>query len=305
VAKVIKGPIKFIEYGLFSVRESEQEQHEEAARVLHKELSIIGEPNVENLNPPVNITAVVQKELNRAQKQANQIIIDAQKRANEIERRTKNESEKLLSNAKSEVDKRLQEANKQAQDIKKQTRQKAEESGKEEGFRKGKEEGLKIGKEEGYKKGYQDGISKGKDEYRDAIESIKKLANEVLSQRESVLQETESDLIELVISIAEKVINEKISKNEVVYNNVKKALEYAINSESILVRINPEDLATLGKYREEFLTIVGESTSFEIIEDENIDKGGCVLDTNLGQIDARISSQMEVIKGSLKPDRED
>lgn len=298
MAKVVKGPIKFIDYGLFSVQESGR--HDRAAKRLQQELSVMGMPKVENLSEPVNITALVEKELNKAQKRANQIVQDAQERANEIERKAQSQSDELLSDAQSQVDDIREQAEQEAEKIKENTLQEAKESGKEEGFKMGKEEGLKAGHEEGYQKGYKEGLSEGKKEYEDTIDYIKQLGDEILNERESLFNEAESDFVELVFDIAEKIIGEKISHNEVVYNTVKNSLEYAIGSENILVKVNPDDLDTLGKHREEFLTIVGNSASLQIVEDKNVDKGGCILETNMGRIDARISSQMNAIKDKLR-----
>lgn len=303
MAKVIKGPIKFIDYDLFSIRKSEQQRHNRAARALQEELSRVGPSSIENLSEPINITALVERELDKAQRQANQIIKDAQKRANDIERKAQSQSDELLSNAQSQADDIREKAEQDVQKIKQEAHRKAKEAGKEEGLKIGKEEGLKIGHQEGYQQGYQEGLSSGEKEYRDAINYLKQLADEISSERESVFKKTESDFIGLVFDIAEKIVGEKISHNEVIYNTLKSALEYAISSESILVKVNPEDLDTLGKYREEFLAIVGESTSLEIIEDENVDKGGCILETNMGRIDAQISSQMNAIRDKLKVEK--
>lgn len=297
-AKVIKGPIKFI-YGLFSIRESDQEQHDRSAINLQNELSIIDEPVTENLSEPVNIAAITERELNRAQQHANRIIESAQKRASDIEQKTRAKSDKLLSTAQLKADDERKKANQDAQKIKKEAHQKAKEEGKADGLKIGNEEGLKKGRSEGYQQGYKDGISKGHKEYEDAIDYVKKLADEILTEREAVRKKTESDLIGLVVEITEKIIGEMISRREMIYNVAKKALEYAIGSENILVKVNPEDFATLGKHREELLAIVGQSTSFEIVEDESVDNGGCILETNMGRIDAQISSQMDTIKETL------
>ena len=37
-----------------------------------------------------------------------------------------------------------------------------------------------------------------------------------------------------------------------------------------------------------------------ILEDPNIEKGGCVVETDFGEVDARISAQLEEVESAVK-----
>ena len=74
------------------------------------------------------------------------------------------------------------------------------------------------------------------------------------------------------------------------------ALTQVVSSNKIIVRINPEDIKLLEAENDS----IGGQPAFSKIRfesDTSIEKGGCFVETELGNIDARISSQLnEIIK---------
>ena len=64
------------------------------------------------------------------------------------------------------------------------------------------------------------------------------------------------------------------------------------------MRVNPSDLERMREHRDEFLSS-GDIKNFRVIEDQRVDRGGVVVETDGGTIDARISPQLNEAKRVL------
>jgi flagellar assembly protein FliH len=69
------------------------------------------------------------------------------------------------------------------------------------------------------------------------------------------------------------------------------AIGRLVEKESVTVRVNPGDLERMREHRDELLSN-GEIKNFRVIEDQRVDRGGVVVETDGGTIDARISTQV-------------
>ena len=118
-------------------------------------------------------------------------------------------------------------------------------------------------------------------------------------QRHDFIESTESDLVALAFDVAEKLVHHQISNDDVIYHTIKSMLDYTVDHEKVLIRVHPEELAKLEPHREEFLSQIKGVELLDIIEDVNIDQGGCLLETNLGTIDAQIDTQFAQAKQAL------
>ena len=121
--------------------------------------------------------------LNEAKEKYKKIILEANKKA-----------ESIIDSAHKEYEDHLNEAYEKANSIFEDSKQ------------RGYKEGYNSGVDEGFKKGYTDGYEEGKSEAQKLIDGALKLKEEYIKMRSQLLDETEEDIINLVISIYEKVI---------------------------------------------------------------------------------------------------
>ena len=91
-----------------------------------------------------------------------------------------------------------------------------------------KEEGYKEGYENGFSEGYDKGYKEGKEKSNILINEALEIKTHYLEKRNSLLKELEEDIIELVVSIYEKVINKRTEEDNelivyLVLNGIKKS----------------------------------------------------------------------------------
>lgn len=222
-----------------------------------------------------------------AQASADDIVKKAEEAAfAEVKRQTdqaqiiKNDAEKaaskIIEDAKLEAERIIQEANVEKENIKATAHQ------------------------DGYKEGHEQGFMEGQNEVNRLVERIHKIVESVMVRREEILCETEQQIVELVLLMTRKVVK-IISENQktVVLSNVLAALKKIRTRGNITLRVNTEDLKLTTAHVDEFIKRIENVNGISVIEDSSVDKGGCIVETDFGAIDARISSQLAELESKI------
>ncbi|MCP4133642.1 MAG: flagellar assembly protein FliH [bacterium] len=152
----------------------------------------------------------------------------------------------------------------------------------------------------GYEAGREEGFKFGNDEVQRLIDRTHMILNKSIEKRSEIIDEAETQLIDLVLQISSKVIK-VISENQknVVINNVVQALRKMKSRGDVAIRVNLSDLELTTDHTKDFLRMVENVKSITVMEDSSVDKGGCIIETDFGQIDARISSQLKEIEEKI------
>ena len=153
---------------------------------------------------------------------------------------------------------------------------------------------------EGFEQGSQEGFEKGSAEVERLIDRMHKILEAVMQRREEILQDTESQIVELVILMARKVIK-ILSENQknVIMANTVAALRKVKTRGSVTLRVNIEDVKLTTAHADEFIQHVENVQGITVQEDSSVEKGGCIVETDFGAIDARISSQLTELENKI------
>ena len=153
---------------------------------------------------------------------------------------------------------------------------------------------------EGFEQGSAEGYEKGKAEVERLIERMHKVLEAVMQRREEILQDTESQIVELVILMARKVIK-ILSENQknVIMANTVAALRKVKTRGNVTLRVNIEDVKLTTAHADEFIQHVENVQGITVQEDSSVEKGGCIVETDFGAIDARISSQLTELENKI------
>ena len=155
-------------------------------------------------------------------------------------------------------------------------------------------------RKEGYENGREEGFQSGKEEVERLVKQIHTVINLAIEKRNEIIEESETQVINLVLLIAKKVVK-VISENQrnVVINNVIQALRKLKSRGEVIIRVNLEDVKLTSEHVKDFTRMVDSVQSVTVVEDSSVDKGGCIIETDFGQIDARISSQLHEIEEKI------
>ncbi|MDR2484354.1 MAG: flagellar assembly protein FliH [Treponema sp.] len=215
-----------------------------------------------------------------AKLEVERIIKEAEEEAfQEVSRKT-DEAEILKQEAQAEASRIIAEAQQKAQDIAAASQDAIESQRK-----KAEEQGEITGREAGFQQ--------GRVEVERLIQRTQLVLERAQDKRNEILVETEQRIIDLVILIARKVIK-VISENqrEVIISNVQEALRKVKGRGDVIIRVHTADLQLATEHLKDFIQMLEGSNNIQVQEDSSVDQGGCTIETDFGEIDARISSQL-------------
>lgn len=116
--------------------------------------------------------------------------------------------------------------------------------------------------------------------------------------RERVWRETEKDLLRLSVRLAERIVGREIEKDEgAVVEIISSALQNARQQEKLTVRVNPKDLPSIERERERFNS--GRIRFIDFVADPRVETSGCLIESEVGTIDARLETQFRVLERAL------
>ena len=151
------------------------------------------------------------------------------------------------------------------------------------------QEGHKTGYEEGFQTAYQKGENSAKEEFIPLLQTINSLVRELSEFRTMMYPKVEKEMIEMITGLTKKILQHEINTNEA---SVKQMILLAINSvidkENMTIRIHPSDKAHAEAFSPELKNLFSEIKNITFEEHPGIEKGGCVIETNFGTIDAKV-----------------
>jgi flagellar assembly protein FliH len=154
---------------------------------------------------------------------------------------------------------------------------------------------------------YQNGRREGEKVLREQLELQQKewasVLNGVVDSLRNTLprmvQETESTLINLALESAQKVVAGLPIDVSVVEGVVREALQQVEDSADMVVQLHAEDLALLRKHESPLLGGVQENGSFRFAASSEVTRGGCIVRTRFGVVDARREIKLEQLRKTL------
>ncbi len=157
--------------------------------------------------------------------------------------------------------------------------------------------------------GLAEGFEKGKQavtaELDHVIQKLHQAYMNIEKFRKQLYLNAETDTVELAVAVARVIIGQEISiDREIVLNVVKEALGKVVDHEKIKIRINPSDLEIVKTALFQFLPLVENLENINFEADAAMSAGGCTVETNFGNIDARIENQLKQITESFAAELE-
>ncbi|MFA7326256.1 MAG: FliH/SctL family protein [Candidatus Kapaibacterium sp.] len=159
-----------------------------------------------------------------------------------------------------------------------------------------------------YDKGFEDGQMSETAVARSEINSFV----EKMRTMEGIIQEFEkknNDLLnqlhDSVLNIAEKVSlhimrAETLTNSDSVKQRIAKVIDEARDAKIISIRLNPETIKQIKETDTRLLEF--KSSTVELVEDESLDINDCIINTDSGNLEAKITEELSNMMQKLKTD---
>jgi flagellar assembly protein FliH len=152
--------------------------------------------------------------------------------------------------------------------------------------------------EEGFAQGEKAGMELGEKRFDSVVKSFNEVLESVRRLKEEVYQNSEQEMLELILAIARRVIQKEISTDrKITLSIIQSALKYVTDQEEIRVRLNPSDLEFASQYKREMMDGM-KKVVFE--NDEDVSRGHTVIESNHGIIDCGIEKHLQEVEEALR-----
>jgi flagellar biosynthesis/type III secretory pathway protein FliH len=154
--------------------------------------------------------------------------------------------------------------------------------------------------EQGREEGFAAGMAAAHAELEPLRQALLGAVQEVYGAREQLAAVLELRAAELAVRIAEKVIGATLDvAPEAVLSVVSAALRRVLVRDRLVLEVSPADFALVRDHVAELTEHLGGFHRVEVVAERRVGRGGCVVRTVEGEIDATVESQLERVQELL------
>lgn len=251
-----------------------------------------------------------------AEAEAKRLVADAESKSaillEEAYKRS-HDAEEMYKEADFQTKLLIQQTENECDQIIADTKKRSEEDAKnayEQARAKGQAEGNKKGYSEGYKDGVQQGRNDGekairqemKDTINQANAKAQKTIQDAKTQTEEYFIKAEDDIVKVVMQAIEKILPQHfLDVPQVILPVVREAINYVRDQKEVKIHVEPESYDLVLMARSEFQSMLTDGAAIlEVVSDEALKPGDVVIETPNGGVDARLSTQLELMKDAIK-----
>ena len=150
--------------------------------------------------------------------------------------------------------------------------------------------------DKGHAEGFKQGELDAREEFQPCLKSAEDIIQELSEFRKKMYSKVEREMIEMVISLVKKVIHFELStRDDSIQEMIRLAVQSVLDKESMTIKINPADKEHAENFRPELQHLFGEIKNISFEASTGIERGGCIIETNFGTVDARMDKLGEQI----------
>ncbi|MGI6548912.1 MAG: FliH/SctL family protein [Syntrophomonadales bacterium] len=208
------------------------------------------------------------------------------------------EAERIIKETEEMIVQILEKARLEAQNIMAEAREEAQV------IRVKAEKEAVLLKEQAMNNGYQSGWERAREEARQQLEQANQQSKDLLEaanrERLDIIRSCEKIIIQMSMDIARKIVEKELTTNsDIIVKLVGSIMEYMNGADAFKILVSPEDFAILVKEFGEHTGLSGGDQKIQVLADQKISRGGCIVETDLGSVDARLETRISSLEDSL------
>jgi flagellar assembly protein FliH len=162
-------------------------------------------------------------------------------------------------------------------------------------------ERLKDIQENAYKQAYNLGLIEGaekafqerREDFLKRLETLDQTLGQIDNQKENLHRMTETMMVKLIYSVAEKIARRAISQDQMPIVDLLSSLVSELQAaDSIFVKLSSSDYQFIEDLRQKKVKEVEKLSRVKLISQDDISQGGCLIETNYGEIDASVEQRI-------------
>jgi flagellar assembly protein FliH len=147
----------------------------------------------------------------------------------------------------------------------------------------------------GYAQGERAGLEAGGKRAEAMLRRVAQTIEELGGLRQTLIQETEREMVQLALTLARRVVHREVTLDpELAAALAHVALERLGATTPATIRLNPEDYTVVAQDSARW---TGQTVT--VVPDPSISRGGCLVDSAFGSVDATIERQFDELSRAL------
>ena len=164
----------------------------------------------------------------------------------------------------------------------------AHEQGRREAFEQAREEAARVA------------IEEARENYSQLCQALTTGLELFESNKRRLLATAERGVLELALAISRRVCKHDVAtSSEAARANAAALLEMVQHESDLALHLNPADHQTLRTAASETIAAADRLAHVDLVADPAVDRGGCVLESRNGTIDATLETQLERVAATL------
>lgn len=129
------------------------------------------------------------------------------------------------------------------------------------------------------------------------------LIQETLQQCNQYYRAVEQKMSDVVLHAVRKILKQ-YDNTELALSVTREALSLVSNQKQVILHVQPEQVSAVRERVSHILKDFPEVGYVDVVADARLDEGGCILETEIGIIDASVDGQLAALATALTQSRE-
>jgi flagellar assembly protein FliH len=168
-----------------------------------------------------------------------------------------------------------------------------------------KDRALQIEKEayeKGFAQGEKDGQELGLKRFEAALHSVQKILGEIQTYQKEYDRKHEGEMVRFLLALARRILRQEFPHaEETVAETLREAIRQAEDRKKIRIHLHPKDYEFFKAHPERLPFPLQEENpdGAKLVADPSLLRGGCLIETPFGDIDATLDSQLDQITAGI------
>ena len=163
------------------------------------------------------------------------------------------------------------------------------------------EQEKKIIFDEAHQDGFEQGKNEATQELASLIQDFKQAINSIETEKKKIFNNAQPGIVDLGFAIAEKIIQKELNQDSHIFQNIlHEAITRVTEKDKVIVKINTDDYEAAQNYKTSFKKELSEFKHIDFTIDAEVERGGCIIETNMGFIDASIPTKFSMIQKAFE-----
>jgi flagellar biosynthesis/type III secretory pathway protein FliH len=161
--------------------------------------------------------------------------------------------------------------------------------------------GFSDGEKSGFGQGERAGQEAAAEQLDGVLKSLAQQLSDLAHLQRRACRDLEKEMVRLALDVARKLVGREVQTDvETVAGIVREAVNRVEHAENITIRMNPADLQRLAELRPRLPEELAEAGRVRFEADASISSGGCRVESDSGDIDARLEQRFKIVEAAFE-----